>query len=246
MSDEDIDNSAITWYYALSLELFLEAGIFLESYESCLQHAKTLTACNTKGCVSRDPVCLTRLLSGLWIWQLRMGYRIDESYELTVDSYTKEVKHDDFSTIVTCCQGLECFLLVLIRCINLKKANQLIELFDGIHQITKTLNRVSKRAPFIKPFLYFFKSHINIIYGKKSQRNIYLNKAEKWSRLQDNKIVIAWIIQNKRAMTVCNLKEYWIENIAYMNNVHWQDIEKYDLDTWASILYPLPIPNTCL
>lgn len=42
ISDEDIDNSAITWYYALCLELLLEAGIFLESYESCFQYAKTI------------------------------------------------------------------------------------------------------------------------------------------------------------------------------------------------------------
>ncbi|XP_043673942.1 uncharacterized protein LOC122631852 isoform X1 [Vespula pensylvanica] len=104
ISDEDIDSSAITWYYALSLELLLEAGIFLESYESCFQYAKTIVACNTKACVSRDPICLTRLLSGLWIWQLRMGYNIDESFEITIDTYTTQVEHDNFSAIVSCSQ----------------------------------------------------------------------------------------------------------------------------------------------
>ncbi|KAI4498133.1 hypothetical protein M0802_006619 [Mischocyttarus mexicanus] len=246
MSDEDTDNSAITWYYALSLEFLLQGGIFLESYESCLRHAKTLTACKTKGCVSRDPECLTRLLSGLWIWQLRMGYRIDESFKLTVDIYTKRVKHDIFSTIITCGQGLECFIMVLIRCINLKKANQLIEILDAVQKIIKTLNRVSKRAPFIKPLLYFLKSHINTIRGRKSKRNFNLSKAEKWSRLQNNKCMAAWILQNKRAMTVSNLREYWMENVAYIYSIHWQDIHKFDLRSWASILYPLPIPNTYL
>nr|XP_050857741.1 uncharacterized protein LOC127067165 isoform X3 [Vespula vulgaris] len=47
ISDEDIDNSAITWYYALCLELLLEAGIFLESYESCFQYAKTIVGDTT-------------------------------------------------------------------------------------------------------------------------------------------------------------------------------------------------------
>ncbi|XP_015190986.1 PREDICTED: adenylate cyclase type 10-like [Polistes dominula] len=246
LSDEDIDSSAITWYYALSLEFLLQAGIFLESYESCLRHAKTLANCKTKGCVSRDPECLTRLLSGLWIWQLRMGYRIDESFELTVDIYTKRVQHDIFSTIITCGQGLECFLLVLIRCINLKKANQLIEILNAVQKIIKTLNRVSKRAPFIKPLLYFLKSHMNTIHGRKSKRNYNLHKAEKWSRLQDNKCMAAWILQNKRAMTIGNLGEYWMENVAYVYNIHWQDIHNFDLRSWASILYPLPIPNTYL
>lgn len=36
LSKEDIDCSAITWYYALSLELLLDAGMVLESYETCL------------------------------------------------------------------------------------------------------------------------------------------------------------------------------------------------------------------
>ncbi|XP_014611554.1 PREDICTED: adenylate cyclase type 10-like [Polistes canadensis] len=246
ISDEDIDSSAITWYYALSLEFLLQAGIFLESYESCLRHAKTLATCKTKGCVSRDPECLTRLLSGLWIWQLRMGYRIDESFELTVDIYTKRVKHDIFSTIITCGQGLECFLLVLIRCINLKKASQLIEILNAVQKIIKTLDRVSRRAPFIKPLLYFLKSHMNTIHGRKSRRKFNLHKAEKWSRLQENKCMSAWILQNKRAMTVSNLGEYWMENLAYMYSIHWQDIHKFDLRSWASILYPLPIPNTHL
>lgn len=42
LSAEDIDSSAITWYYALSLEFLIDAGIFLESYESCLHHAESL------------------------------------------------------------------------------------------------------------------------------------------------------------------------------------------------------------
>jgi len=34
LADEDIDLSAKTWYYALSLDLMLDAAIVLESYET--------------------------------------------------------------------------------------------------------------------------------------------------------------------------------------------------------------------
>lgn len=34
-ADKDVDQSAITWYYALSLEFLLDAGIVLESYDTC-------------------------------------------------------------------------------------------------------------------------------------------------------------------------------------------------------------------
>jgi len=33
LADEDMDLSAKTWYYALSLDLMLDAGIILESYK---------------------------------------------------------------------------------------------------------------------------------------------------------------------------------------------------------------------
>ncbi|KAK2582763.1 hypothetical protein KPH14_005029 [Odynerus spinipes] len=244
LSDEDIDNSAITWYYALCLEFLLDAGIFLESYESCLRHAETLAACKTKCCVSRDPESHSRLLTGLWIWQLRMGYMIDEKLKLSADTYTKDVKCDNFSNIFTCSKGLECFLLVLIRCINLKKASQLIDLLDAVQVIVKTLDRVSGCALFIKPHFYFLKSYIGAIRGRKSVRRFNLRKAEKWSHLQNNLSMIAWIMQNKRAATVNNLTEYWIENVAYASTIHWQDIQKFDLRSWATMLYPLPIPNT--
>lgn len=35
LTREDIDYSAITWYYALCLEFQLDAAMILESYETC-------------------------------------------------------------------------------------------------------------------------------------------------------------------------------------------------------------------
>lgn len=42
LSIQDIDDSSITWYYALSLDLALDAGMVLESFEKCAEHAKTI------------------------------------------------------------------------------------------------------------------------------------------------------------------------------------------------------------
>ena len=42
LSSSDIDQSAITWYYALCMDLLLDAGISLESYQSCLTFAKKI------------------------------------------------------------------------------------------------------------------------------------------------------------------------------------------------------------
>lgn len=40
LADEDMDLSAKTWYYALSLDLMLDAGIVLESYETSYNYYK--------------------------------------------------------------------------------------------------------------------------------------------------------------------------------------------------------------
>lgn len=36
--EEDVDLSAKTWYHALCLELLLDAGVLLESYETSLNY----------------------------------------------------------------------------------------------------------------------------------------------------------------------------------------------------------------
>lgn len=40
LADDDIDLSAKTWYYALSLDFILDAGIVLESYETSYNYYK--------------------------------------------------------------------------------------------------------------------------------------------------------------------------------------------------------------
>lgn len=42
LSNQDIDKSTITWYYALSLDLTLDAGMVLESFERCADYAKEI------------------------------------------------------------------------------------------------------------------------------------------------------------------------------------------------------------
>lgn len=39
---EDVDKSALTWYYALCMDLLLDAGILVESYEACACYARKI------------------------------------------------------------------------------------------------------------------------------------------------------------------------------------------------------------
>jgi hypothetical protein len=42
ISFEDVDKSALTWYYALSMDLLLDVGIIIESYEICATYANKI------------------------------------------------------------------------------------------------------------------------------------------------------------------------------------------------------------
>lgn len=39
---EDIDKSAITWYYALCMDQLLETGLIIETHETCAEFARRL------------------------------------------------------------------------------------------------------------------------------------------------------------------------------------------------------------
>lgn len=41
---EDIDESSMTWYYALCLDLAIDAGMILEPFETCMEYARKITS----------------------------------------------------------------------------------------------------------------------------------------------------------------------------------------------------------
>ncbi|KAG7199052.1 hypothetical protein KM043_017955 [Ampulex compressa] len=43
-----------------------------------------------------------------------------------------------------------------------------------------------------------------------------------------------------------NMAQYWVEHIGGADSVAWQNIHEFDLETWSTILFPLPIPDSCL
>ncbi|KYN20825.1 Adenylate cyclase type 10 [Trachymyrmex cornetzi] len=282
LADEDIDLSAKTWYYALSLDLMLDAGIVLELYETsynyyvkfignncnavCIDELKlinnylliifyrgclaiTIQSCRSKFCVWRDPQSLCRLLTGLWMYQLRMGQTVPNAFACSTEKYVKNVTWDDFSRILTCSKGLECYLLLLLRCINTKYSNELQDLVQDISKIRKCLKNISKYARFIKSRLYLLMAYLNVLRGRKSSTRIYLYEARKFAILQENQLMKAWIIQNRRTWReriYNNMARYWLEYIDSTDIVPWQYIRNFNVDTWSTILYPLPVPNAHL
>ncbi|XP_026825395.1 uncharacterized protein LOC113561933 [Ooceraea biroi] len=246
LADSDIDLSARTWYYALSLELMLDAGIVLESYDSSYTYYKKFIAYRSKSCVMRDPQSLCRLMTCLWMYQIRMGYAVINSVECRMEEYMTDINYYNFAQIFSCCMRLECCLLILLRCVNLKNSTELLTLIQNTGKMIKCLNGISSHAAVVKPRLYLLVAYLYVIRGRKSSTRFYLHKAQKFASSQGNKMISAWIIQNKRTWIekiYNNMAQYWLEYVESEDIVAWQYIRNFNIDTWSTILYSLSTPD---
>ena len=78
LSPEDIDKSSITWYYALCLDLALDAGLVFETFESCLAYTKKIAGKGKKRKKEKkasesDVALIFYISSNIKIWCLRIS-----------------------------------------------------------------------------------------------------------------------------------------------------------------------------
>ncbi|XP_031369055.1 uncharacterized protein LOC102679218 [Apis dorsata] len=217
----------------------------LESYNSCYEFY-TFINTKLKTCVSRDPTSLLHLNNALLIWQLRMNVPLNYELVKDVNEYVKDVISYNFSQFYCSIKGLESYLLILYRRLDIPHSYDLFERTYYAKKIIKFLHNVSIYFPFVKPFTYFLESYMRLLRGRKSSSQTCMAKAEKYAIAQGNKMVIAWIEQNKRTWEVDffnNMAEYWVEFVASSEGILWQEIHLLKPIAWSTILYPYPHPK---
>ncbi|KAK0075755.1 hypothetical protein PV326_011309 [Microctonus aethiopoides] len=252
LSVEDIDESSITWYYSLALDLALDAGMALEPFEKSVQHVKRILAeCKYQYCVSRDPECLKRLLTCIWIWQLRMGVTITATFPQSSIFYINSIIEtcSNHSQILTLAKGLGCYLLLLKHQINIKNSTDLPDLLKNINLLLDTLEKLSYNAWFIKPRYYMLKAYFKTIRGDKYTAMKLLKKGRKYAISQGNQMMTAWILQCEttfRMQQNYNMAQYWNEHMSSADKFNWRNIHEFDVKAWSTILYPIPVPESCL
>ncbi|CAK9817291.1 Adenylate cyclase type 10 [Anthophora plagiata] len=245
LSKEDTDYSAITWYYALCMEFLLDASMILESYEKCFDFYTNVIEYKSRTCVLRDPESLMRLTTCLVIWQLRMNMIVTDVFVKDVEDYLKDITHDKFSQICNCIKGLESYLLILKRRINIRRSNDLFDRVKNANAIIKYLSEASQYTLFVKPFLYLLQSYMELLRGRKTASQSYIKKSQNWASLQENKLILAWTEQNKRTWEESNynnMAHYWVEHVGSNNGIRWQEIHNFGVNAWSTILYPFPVP----
>ncbi|CAG5106800.1 Similar to ADCY10: Adenylate cyclase type 10 (Homo sapiens) [Cotesia congregata] len=247
LSNQDIDKSSITWYYALSLDLTLDAGMVLESFEQCAEYAKEIIANKNRSCVLRDPESLKRLLTCLWIWQLRSGTTVTATFAQCCASYAVNIKPDNYAQLLNLLKTFEVYFLELRRCINIKRSDELSELVQNIKLILKTLEQHLNNAGFIKPRFYILKAYFKLAHGDKHSAKSLLKKARKYASFQGNEMLLAWILLNEKMwekLQFNNTSSYWMENVRHVDSFNWRDIHDFDVKAWSSILFFISPPDS--
>lgn len=124
-------------------------------------------------------------------------------------------------------QGLEYYLLVLLRCINMKHSDNLIDRIRDVCKIIEHLEKVSRHIVVVKPRLYLLKAYLNAVRGRKSAERFYLRKARKLASAQGNKLIEAWSIQNERVISItpsqCINENFSSRSIVFQNKSNVSD-----------------------
>ncbi|GLH15640.1 Uncharacterized protein GBIM_20048, partial [Gryllus bimaculatus] len=74
-AQQDIDKSSEIWYYALCLDILLDTGFVVETYEKTISYAKQLLKkydANFSNIILRDKASLQRLMVNMWVWSVRL------------------------------------------------------------------------------------------------------------------------------------------------------------------------------
>lgn len=104
----DANRSASAWYYAICMDLMLEAGVSVEKYDTCKHYSDELKASRV---IFMDRNAMQRLLVGMWLWCVRNNQREEASrWEKILMKH--EVKcASTVPSVLFCLKLLECLLL---------------------------------------------------------------------------------------------------------------------------------------
>lgn len=134
---------------------------------------------------------------------------------------------------------------MLKRQIHIRRSSDLFDRLENAKTIIKFLHNQSLSAPFVKPFLYLLQSYMELLCARKLRCQSILVKARKFASSQENKLVQAWIEQNKRTWEESNynsMAQYWVEHVGGMDGIRWEEIHSFSVSAWSTILYPFPPP----
>ncbi|RLU22084.1 hypothetical protein DMN91_006464 [Ooceraea biroi] len=239
VSQNNLDKSGRTWYYASCADMQLDTGFTILSFQNCEQYYLR----EGESIISlQDPEAERRYFTSMWLWCIRMqqweATKVWNSRNLTVESAVDEHK---VAATITALKKLEGLLLLYVG----EVSNRNISALNTMAEIKRQLKDIKKNIKMVKiaiPRYMLLKAYYYMIQSQKRAALKMLRRTKKLSMKVDNRMIYTWANHCQQAWlgVMSSVREnLWKEKSASKLDDEWDEIDAND-STVVPFTFPLP------
>nr|KAF7425239.1 hypothetical protein H0235_007677 [Vespula pensylvanica] len=238
ISKNYMDKSGYTWYYAACVDVQLDIGLTVLSYEHCeryyLKEGEHLFSL-------RDPEAERRYFTSMWLWCIRNKEWEASKVWLEKKVGKKRSDEDLVAATLTDLKELEGMLISYVYYMN----NYDIKAIDIMAQIEVSFQNIKNLLKVVKiviPRYILMKAYYFMVRGYKKIAIKILHKAKKISSKMNNKLIYGWAVHCKQAWEgklSPIQQEMWQQSLITLPSA-WDEINANDRKV---SFYTLPVLN---
>ncbi|KAF7401323.1 hypothetical protein HZH68_007143 [Vespula germanica] len=195
ISKNYMDKSGYTWYYAACIDVQLDIGLMVLSYEHCeryyLKEGEHLFSL-------RDPEAERRYFTSMWLWCIRNKEWDASKVWLEKKVGKKKTDEDLVAATLTDLKELEGMLISYVYYMS----NYDVKAIDIMAQIEVSFQNIKNLLRIVKiviPRYILMKAYYFMVRGYKKIAIKILHKAKKISFKMNNKLIYGWAVHCKQA-----------------------------------------------
>nr|XP_033321137.1 LOW QUALITY PROTEIN: adenylate cyclase type 10-like [Megalopta genalis] len=265
-SNNDLDKSGRTWYYALCADLQLDTGITLLSFKSCeryyLREGESMISLH-------DPEAERRYFISMWLWCIRTGqWEASKIWERKSVTETSIMDEHIVAATITALKRLEgllilygsyilriCFQLLQQLCNNELRSRLVHKLnsrnvdaattLSQVKDIFREMKMVTKIVKITIPRYMFLKAYYYMINFQRNTAMKLLRRLKKICTKVENQMIYTWALHFEKVWSGGSsevLDDRWKQN-AEKKMSEWSEINANET-TMVVFTFPLPThPN---
>ncbi|XP_029438115.1 adenylate cyclase type 10-like [Rhinatrema bivittatum] len=231
---------ATGWYYTLCLDILLQCGFVLETFEDCLEF---VIRHHTNSILVADNQLMLNMFSSLALWFARL-----ENWEHFEPAYKKAMKllpqtNVSFFALCGFAKFLECQVLRLRKAMLEKNDNRNKILTETLKQLAKFEFRC-RTTPVYYARMYRLKTFVFLLCGKQKEAVELLQKGLAVTQEVGNKLEEYWLRLNKDLWFGVNSPPVELWKATALKMPRWEEVAKMDHEQLYSTKYLLDVPCT--
>ncbi|KAM0731371.1 Adenylate cyclase type 10 [Formica fusca] len=237
-SENDLEKSSRTWYYATCADVQLDTGITILSFQNCEQYYLK----EGESIISlHDPEAERRYFTSMWLWCIRTeqweAVKVWNSRNVTAESVVDEHK---VAATITALKKLEGLLLLYVREVTNRNINALSTMTE-IKNIFKYIENMVKIVKIAIPRYMLMKAYYYMTQSRKNAAIKMLQQTKKLSMKVDNRMIYTWAnhcLQDWMGAMSSIHEDLWKERTIKLDYI--QDEVNVNESIMIPFTFPLP------